>query len=130
MSRANVDLIRAIYEGWLAGDPGYGRFDSEIAMVESGTLPGAAEAHGIDEVRRYMESFDRYWDEIRFEPEEYIDAGDRVVVIARLIGEGKSSGVAVERTWSYVWTVKDGKALRMEGYADRADALDAAGLSE
>jgi ketosteroid isomerase-like protein len=130
MSQENVAVIRAIYDGWLADDPGYQRFDPEITMIESKALPGAVEAYGIDSVRRYMESFRRYWEKIRFEPQEYIDAGDRVVVIARLVGRGKSSGIPVERTWSYVWTLRDGRALRMDGFANRAQALQAAGLSE
>ncbi len=130
MSQENVELIRAVYDGWLAGDPGYERLDPEIAMVESNSLPGAVEAYGIQAVRRYIESFAKYWEEIRFEPQEYIDAGDQVVVVARLVGRGKSSGAAVERTWSYVWTVRDRRALRMDGYADRAQALQAAGLRE
>lgn len=130
MAQENVEIIRAVYEGWLAGDPGYEHFDPEIAMVESKALPGAVEAHGIDEVRRYMESMTRYWDEIRFEPLEYIDAGESVVVDARLVGQGKKSGVAVERTWSYVWTLRSGRVIRMEGYADRAEALKAAGLAD
>jgi ketosteroid isomerase-like protein len=67
-------------------------------------------------------------EEIRFEPQEFIDADDRVVVVARLVGRGKRSGVDVSRTWAYVWTLRGGKALRMIGYADRADALKAVGL--
>ncbi len=51
-----------------------------------------------------------------------------MVVLAGLVGRGRASGVGVERTWAYVWTVRDGGALRMEGYADRAEALAAAGL--
>src|SRR6188508_3263613 len=129
MSEENVDVIRALYDGWLAGDPGYEHMDPEIVMTESKALPGAVEAYGIDAVRRYIESFFRYWQRIRFEPLEYIDAGDQVVVTARLVGLGKYSGAAVERTWSYVWTLKSGKALRMDGYADRTEALEAAGLS-
>jgi ketosteroid isomerase-like protein len=128
MSRENVELVREIYEGWLRGEPGDEHFDPEISMVESSALPGAASAHGIDAVRRYIESFAKHWDDIRFEPEEYLDAGDRVVVLARLVGRGKASGVDVERTWAYVWTLRDGRALRMQGYADRAEALRAAGL--
>jgi ketosteroid isomerase-like protein len=123
-------VIRAVYDAWLAGNPAYEHMDPEISMVESKALPGAAEAYGIEAVQRYIESFANYWEEIRFEPLEYIDAGDRVVVTARLVGLGKHSGVAVERTWFYVWTVKNGKALRMDGYADRTEALEAAGLSK
>ncbi len=129
MSQENVDLIREIYEGWLRGETGLDRFDPEIAMFESTTLPGAASAVGIDAVERYIESFARYWDEIRFEAQEYIDFGEQVVVIARLKGRGKTSGATVERTWAYVWTVREGKALRMDGYASRSEALEAVGVA-
>jgi ketosteroid isomerase-like protein len=77
-----------------------------------------------------MESFANYWDEIRFEPQEYIEAGEQVVVIAHLVGRGKSSGVEVTRIWAYVWTLRGHKALRMEGYTDRDEALKAVGLAE
>jgi hypothetical protein len=130
VSQENVELVRAIYEGWLCGEMGLDRFDPEIAMFESTTLPGAASAVGIDAVRQYMESFAKYWDEIRFEPGEYIDAGDRVVVIARLVGRGKASGVTVERTWAYVWTLREQRILRMDGYENRREALEAVGLAD
>jgi ketosteroid isomerase-like protein len=63
------------------------------------------------------------------EPQEFLEAGDQVVVVARLVGRGKTSGVAVTRTWAYVWTLRNGKALRMVGHADRAEALESAGLT-
>jgi ketosteroid isomerase-like protein len=125
MSQENVELIRSLYEGWLNGEMGLDKLDPEIAMFESSTLPGAASAVGLDAVQRYIESFAKYWDEIRFEPQEYLDAGDRVVVVARLLGRGKTSGVAVERVWAYVWTVREQKALRMDGYSSREEALTA-----
>jgi uncharacterized protein len=120
--------VRAIFDDWLNGRSALERFDPEIVMVESETLPGAASARGLDGVRRYIESFSSYWEEIRFEPQEFIDAGDRVVVVARLVGRGRKSGVDVRRTWAYVWTLRGGRALRMEGYTDRSEALRAAGL--
>ncbi|MEA2152283.1 MAG: hypothetical protein QOI18_516 [Solirubrobacteraceae bacterium] len=130
MSQENVQIIRAIHDEWLRGGLALDMFDPEMAMLESTTLPGAASAYGIDAVRKYMESFFNYWDEIRFEPKEYIEAGDQVVVIARLVGRGKASSVEVTRTWGYVWTLRGRRALRMEGYADRDEALKAVGLAE
>jgi len=130
MSEENVELIRSIYGGWGRGDMGLDKFDPDISMVESEEIPGAASAHGLDAVRRYMERFAKYWDDIRFDAEEYIDCGDQVVVVARLVGRGKTSGVDVSRTWAYVWTVRGNRALRMAGYADREQALKAVGLQE
>jgi hypothetical protein len=130
MSHENVEIVRAIYDEWLRGGRALDMFDPEMSMLESKTLPGAASAHGIGAVQKYMESFANYWDEIRFEPQEYIDAGEQVVVIARLVGRGKTSGVEVTRTWAYLWTLRERKALRMVGYADRAQAFEAVGLAE
>ena len=130
MSAENVEVVRSLYEDWLRGDMGFDRLDPEISMVESDALPGAVSARGIDAVKRYIESFAKYWEEVRFEPEEFIDAGDSVVVVARLVGRGKRSGIEVTHRWAYVWTVRGEKALSMVGYADRAEALKAVGLEE
>ncbi len=129
MSQENVNLIRSLYEGWLRGEIGIDKLDPEISMAESPTLPGAVSASGIEAVERYMRSFAKHWENISFEPQEYVDAGEQVVVVARLIGSGKKSGVEVTRTWAYVWTVRERKALSMVGYADRAEALEAVGLA-
>jgi ketosteroid isomerase-like protein len=98
MSQENVEIVRSLYEGWLRGEIGLDKLDPEMSMVESETLPGVASAHGIEAVERYMRSFAKHWEQIRFEPQEYIDAGNWVVVVARLIGQGKKSGVEVART--------------------------------
>jgi ketosteroid isomerase-like protein len=130
MSQENVEIVRELYEGWQRGETGLDKLDPEISMVESATLPGAASAYGVEAVERYMRSFAKHWEQISFEPQEYIDAGERVVVVARLVGRGKKSGVEVTRTWAYVWTLRSRKALSMVGYADRAEALKAVGLAE
>ena len=131
MASANVELVRSIYEDWLRGNLAIDKFDPEISMIESAALPGGgASAHGLGAVRHYMESFAKYWEDIRVEPQEFIDAGAQVVMLARLVGRGKKSGVEVSRIWAYVWTLRDNKALRMEGYASRHEALQAARLTE
>jgi ketosteroid isomerase-like protein len=130
VSQENVEIIRMIYDDWLHGEMAIDRFHPEIAMVESKMILGAPSAYGIDAVRRYMESFPKYWAEIRPGPEEYIDAGDQVVVVARLVGRGKTSGVDVERKSAYVWTLRANRALRIDACADRTEALEAVGLAE
>jgi ketosteroid isomerase-like protein len=65
-----------------------------------------------------------------FEIEELLDAGEHVVVIGVLRGQGQSSGIAVERRQGYVWTVRDGRAVRFAWFNDPTDALAAAGLDQ
>jgi ketosteroid isomerase-like protein len=58
------------------------------------------------------------------------DAGDQVVTIARQHWKGKHGGPEVEMRLAQVWTFRDGLGARMEMYADRKEALEAAGLRE
>ena len=64
--------------------------------------------------------------------ERFIDAGDdHVLVFSREGGRGKGSGAEVQtHLTAHLWTLKDGKAVRMHSYWERAEALEAVGLSE
>ena len=64
----------------------------------------------------------------RDQPEEFLDAGDQGVVIYRAVGRGKGSGIAVERRNAHLWTIRDGRAVRLEIFA--TGGVEAAGLSE
>jgi ketosteroid isomerase-like protein len=69
------------------------------------------------------------WDEFRMEPDDVLDGGDRVVAVGRWVGKG--SGIEVHRPVADVFTLPDGRVVRAEfGFTDRAEALEAAGLSE
>jgi ketosteroid isomerase-like protein len=70
------------------------------------------------------------WREWRFEPERFLDSRDKVVVFARIVGEGEASGVPVELETTHVWTVHGGRAISLHAYRDRAQALRAAGLRQ
>jgi ketosteroid isomerase-like protein len=69
-------------------------------------------------------------EEPQIEAEEIIDAGERVVIAVRLSGRGRASGIDLEASWFHVLTARDNKAVRIEWYASRGDALEAAGLRE
>jgi ketosteroid isomerase-like protein len=59
------------------------------------------------------------------------DAGDdRVVGVVRQRGRSKSSGVSVDMRYAQVFTIRDGKHVRMEMYNDPDEALKAVGLAE
>jgi ketosteroid isomerase-like protein len=67
---------------------------------------------------------------VRVEPERFIDGGADVVVIARITGKGKGSGLDIDWRQGYVWTVRDGKAVRFRWFTKPEQALEAAGLSD
>ena len=68
--------------------------------------------------------------QVDFDIQELIDAGDQVLAVIREREIGRASGVPVETTHLVVWTLANGKVTRLQVFDDRAEALEAAGLSE
>ena len=90
-----------------------------------------------ERVYRGRAGLERYWAEIREDVEEMSlsisdlrASGDRVFFAVTGRGRGKRSKVPVEEPIWFVTTLRDGLAVRVETYVDRAEALEAAGLSE
>jgi len=63
-------------------------------------------------------------------PEEFVDSGDRVVVTVRLRGRGRGSGIEIGALFYDVYTVRDGKIVRMDQFTERRQAFEAVGLAE
>ena len=70
------------------------------------------------------------WDNWELEVEDYLDAGERVVVILTQRGRSKATGIPVEMRFAQVWTLRDGQAISMQLYANPDEAIKAVGLSE
>ena len=84
---------------------------------------------GHEGVRRYFAGFEGVMDEVRWEADELMEAPDeRVVAGIRLLTRSVTTGLELELPVWQVCTVRDGKVLRIEGFAEREDALRAAGL--
>jgi ketosteroid isomerase-like protein len=85
---------------------------------------------GPEGLRRTAELFWAEFDDPDVELVELIDAGDQVFISVIFRGRGRLSGA--ETNWDLwgVWTVRDGRLVRWQGFTDRAPALEAAGLSE
>ena len=76
----------------------------------------------------------RYWrdafEDIRWNPEEILDFGDRILVTAQQTGHGSGSGVAVTQPVFQLFTLRAGLVQKQEDFLDRSEALEAAGLGE
>lgn len=70
------------------------------------------------------------WTSWRFEAERFIDAGHCVVVLTRVVAEGGHSGLGAVQETAHVWTVRDGRLASIQIYRDRAQALEATGVSD
>jgi ketosteroid isomerase-like protein len=70
------------------------------------------------------------WESFRIEAEEYLDAGDKVVMLARQVGSTETGGVPVDSLGAAVMTFEAGRVTRIEFHLDRDRAMKAAGLAE
>ena len=72
--------------------------------------------------------FDAY-EEFAITPEEYIVAGPgKILVLAKVHIRARESGVEIDTRQGYLWTVRDGRAIRFEWFRDYEQALEAAGV--
>jgi ketosteroid isomerase-like protein len=133
MSAKNVEIVRGIYEAWGRGDFGAGieLYDPYILFVLRPEFPDAGAYCGPDEIRRYMrEDFLADLEGAAIIGEEFLDAGDSVVVRVNQQATGPRSGAAVTMRYYQAWTLRGGSVIRIESIKDREEALEAVGLRE
>ena len=132
MSEENVELIRRGHEAFrVSGEEAIFEYlDADIDLTPVEELLDSETFHGHDGVRRYFQTMRDAFGDFGWEPQEFLDHGDHVLVATRFIAEGRGSGAPVEAMVYNVWTVRQGKAVRVRGYLSRPEALEAAGLSE
>ncbi len=132
MSQENLEVVQRFAYCWSRGDwEGSEAFvDPDVEQHPTvGGVEGGRVLRGVDEIRRDYEEVEETWDEHRVEPEEFIDAGDRIVLLHREYQRGRSSGVELEIDAAVVFDLRDGRIVRVQGYMDRDAALEAAGVS-
>jgi ketosteroid isomerase-like protein len=132
MSQENVEIVRSVYAdpgGLTAGASGKVAPDAEFDF--GAVYPDKPILRGIEELRRFRDSGPWSGSPISFEPERFFDVEDgRVLVFVRVSATGQGSGAPVEIPAAHEFTVRDGRVVRFKAYANRADALQAAGLEE
>ncbi len=124
MSQENVEIVRMFLSAGV--DEALPHADPDIVWNPIEELP----TQGHDAVRASLAHWKAEWDDYKLMPEEFVDMGDRVVVTVRLRGRGRGSGVEIAARFYDVYTLHDGKIVRMDQFTERSEALAAAGLSQ
>ena len=136
MSQANVEIIGRMYDAWLAGDfdTVYATFDESIELHPDpeASWVGIGEIYrGHAGMRRYMKAVYEAFEEYQPDVERLIPVGEQVLTLAIERGKGRGSGAAVQANkTAHLWTMRDGRAVRLDLYLDRDRAREAAGLEE
>ena len=133
MASNNVEVVRGMLEAY-----GQGGVDAVLPFIHEdfhGEVPPEVSAEpdsydGPEGVRHYFDLFAEVIDDLAFEPYEFVEAGDRVMVVSRLSGRGKGSGIPVEMESYTVAEVRGDKLASMHAHGSRAAALEALGSAE
>jgi uncharacterized protein len=132
MSQENVEVVRRGYEAFSRGD-----LDGMVTDVAptfeyvANVIPGSLGVYrGPEGWKKFLSVFVDEFQDARVEIRELIEAGDQVVASLTMQGRGKQSGVEVRWDVWQLWTLRDGKVVHGEGFTDRDEALEAAGLRE
>jgi len=126
MSQENVEIIRKLFAAYARGEVADSLFDPGLVWNPAEETAMA----GLEEARASKERWEDGWETLQTEPEEFIDAGDRVLVTVHFAGRGRESGIDVEARLYEVYTLRGGKITRMDEFTDRPEALEAVGLRE
>ncbi len=130
MSEENVELIRSVYEPFNRGDwdAAFRHAHPEFEMTTQ-RGPTAGTYRGREAVQEQMQEMLSAFDAWAVEPDEFLEAGDRVVVLIKVRVRPKGGGVDIEARNGHLWTVQDGTIRSLKTFAVREEALEAAGLS-
>ena len=137
MSRENVEVVRRVFDALARRDAAtvLTLYDSEVELdttrLRLGDLIGRSIYRGHEGLRRWFGEWYEAWENIERAVEELIDAGEQVISVLTVRGRGRASGAEVE--WKHVavvWTIGDGKVVRLVWFPTRNEALEAVGLRE
>ncbi len=128
-------LFRLAFEAANRGDleVTFAAYDRDIEMIPPRSLIGlgdAASYRGLEARIDYERNWRAEWGDFRYEPDELRDLGDRFLVIGRISSSGLSSGAATDTDFANLFTLSAGRVVREQVFFNRAEALEASGLSE
>ena len=136
MAGEALELVKGLYGfDWIglssrdAGFEGLERaMDPEFRAKVSPAL-GERELRGMDGVANFIDALEEDFDEFRYVGEEFAETGeDKIVVSGRIMARGRASKMPLASEFGHVWSLRDGKVLRVDAFLDRASAERAAGM--
>ena len=128
---SNVEIARRSYAAFARGDMDAVTADMEETIVweQAQGLPHGGTYHGLGAVREAI--FDpldeEWWDDFSADPDEFLDAGEHVLVLGRYRGRAKATGRGLDVPFAHLWTFRAGKAVRFRQFLDTAGWRSALG---
>jgi ketosteroid isomerase-like protein len=132
MSKVNLEVMRTAMEAFNRRD---GKAFDALLSEDAEIIPVRASLEGTtyrggDAGTQYCAAVETTWQDLGWEIEELKARGDLVLAVGHIRGHGRDSGVTIDSRAGWIAEFRDGLILRFHTYADRDEALEAAGLSE
>jgi ketosteroid isomerase-like protein len=137
VSEENVEIVRRVIatlrEAYKSGDATAELLElcaPDIRVDASRRVFNPDTYEGHAGLRRLIREISEAWEDFSEANERLIDAGDRVVALQTISGRGPASKLEVRREAAVIWTLRDGRIVRVETFLDRREALRTAGLAD
>ena len=133
MSQASVEIAKLSVDAWNRGDMDevFALLDPHVRWTTAADEPDPQTYVGHEGVRQLIASLLDIWDEgFTMKAHEFIDLGDVVVVPFTSHVQARGSGVALDAEETHVFTVHDGKIVRVREYRTKDAALQALGMRD
>jgi ketosteroid isomerase-like protein len=137
MSQENVEICRRAFgfldrlDPWAGVEALLEYADPEIVLESAIVSRAEGSAYrGHEGLRAWAADSEAAFDELRTASDEFRDLGDRVLMLGRVFGRGRGSGVPVDSEIAFLSTLRGGRIVRTKGFLSWDQALEAAGLSE
>jgi hypothetical protein len=123
----DVERLRGAYQAFNEGgvEAILERLAPEFQVRDRESAPDRQTRYGKEGIKQLFDSYMEAFDALGFEPEEFIDAGDQIVVSLHQRIRGKGSGAEVVARIAHVWTMRGGAPFRLRIFADKEKALEA-----
>ena len=132
MSQENVEIIRRYYEAINRGDvaAALAEVDPNVEWWVRWDQPDRSVVRGHDAWKATWDDIYATFADFRMDPMEFIDAGEFVVVPVFQVGRFQDSDALIEQREVHVWRLSVGKVVEVREFNEKAQALEAVGLSE
>jgi ketosteroid isomerase-like protein len=136
MSRENVEIVRRVYDAAARHDAAtvVALYDPEVewdnSRLPEASLLGRRVTRGHEGLRSLFREWYEAWESFEDDCEELIDAGQHVISVVTRRGRGRASGAETTARRGGVWTLREGKIVRVVWFPSPEEALEAAGVRE
>jgi ketosteroid isomerase-like protein len=132
MSRKNVETVSRLYEAFQRGglETAVRLMAPKIEVVPDESIPDRQVFQGREGFLEWAERWFAPWADYRIEPLEFIESGDKVLVVQQDRGIDGPGGMNLDQTVWSVWTFEEGRVARLEFFLKEQSALEAAGVAE